>query len=165
MHTKKLYTATSTIAFIFYLILRVACLALLVFCVYMYEENHFVFILLGIIAIFIFILCGEEEIIISEDSISQKTNSVISYLQNSTIKEIFINTIAKAYVEKKPTSTNLEIGLALLLSMYFNSGRTKNTRTTSVFLKLKSGAEEEIVTSLSIKKVNEIVNIINVLTS
>ncbi len=100
----------------------------------MYEENHFVFIFLGIIAIGIFILCGEEEITIYEDRIIQKTNSIISYLQKSTNKEIFINTIVKAYVEKKPSSTKLELGLALLLSIFFSSGRSKTIRTTTIFL-------------------------------
>lgn len=162
MHVKKLYSATSLIAFLFYLLLRVACIALLVFCIYMYEENHFVFILLGIIAILTFMFCGEEEITLHEDRITQKTNSIISYLRKSAGKEIFINTIAKAYVEKKPTSTKLEFGLVLFLSVYFNSGRLKSTKATTIFFKLKSGAEEEIITSLSSKKVNEIVHNINV---
>lgn len=80
MKPKNLYKATSFFSFVFSVLLKMALIALMVFCVYMYNENPAVFIFIGIIALATFMLSGEEEIIIYEDKVEQKTNSIISIL-------------------------------------------------------------------------------------
>jgi hypothetical protein len=136
MKTKKPYTTTSFFDFLFLLLLEMRSIVLFCFCIYMYNENPFVFIILGIIAFAIFILSGEEEIINYEDRIEQKTNSFNAIIFKTKAKSINLNSILNAYIEENPSSSKAEMGVALLLSVFFSSGRLRHTQR-DILQKLK----------------------------
>lgn len=162
MSTKKLYSATSFFVFIFSLLLKIACIALLAFCTYLYEENPFVFIILAIVAIGIFMQSGEEEITIFEDRVEQKTNSIVSIIFKKKDAVIMLKNISKVSKEEKISGTKAEIGIAMILLVLFGNNNTTRNKST-ILIKLKNGVVEKIVTTLSNKKVNEIVYNLNVL--
>jgi hypothetical protein len=161
MHTKKLYSAISFFAFSFSIILKIASIALLIFCIYMYEENPFVFIILAVVSISIFMQSGEEVITIFEDRVEQKTNSIVSIIFKKRDAVIFIKNISNTYKEKKPSGTKEEIGVAMILLVLFGNNNVERNKST-IFIKLKNGAVQKIETTLSNKKVNEIVHNLNV---
>jgi hypothetical protein len=160
---KKLYSAFSFFDFISCLIVRIAAVFTIGFCVYKYEENPFVFILIIITAFWIVFYMGEEEIVIYPNKVVQRNNSILSLVLKSYDKAIEIKKVKKAYIDELSSAALSDIGIAGLLHLLMPKRSRGASKKCTIYLELANGEVDRIETTLSGKRIKEIVHNINVL--
>ncbi len=143
--------------------MRIGAIALIAFSIYKYEENPLVFMGLIIISLFTIFCFGEEEIVIYNNSIVQKNNSLQAIIFNSKQKELNFDSIKRAYVEALVKPSASDIGIAALLLLLLPKINRPSTKTSTICFELKDGQLDKIETTLGIVKLEEVIHNVNIL--
>ncbi len=157
---KRIYKAASDFDFLWSVLMRLLCIAVIVYLLFHYEENSGVIIVLCAFCFFFFITTGNDEIIVYEDKIVSRDTSITSFFLKN--KSYNISEIKSASITKKDASTVIEAGVALIIKTILPKKRSHGKiRETTINLELKNGEILELSSSLHKAKMEEVVKAIN----
>jgi hypothetical protein len=162
--SKRVYTGFSFFQVLWFLFLRVMAVFLMVYVLSNYEENPPVVITISAFLFLLILIIGDDQIVVYQDRIVQKTNSIWSLVINSKGSSYQIENIKLAYLYK-PTIPDPGAGLAaaalyLILPKSYRSPNGSD-RSKPIFLNLKDGTIEEISTYLDESTMEHIVQTVN----
>lgn len=157
---KPIYKAASDFDFLWSMVLRLSCLAGIVFLWFHYEENPTVIIVLCLVCFLFFIIIGNDEIAVYPDRVIMQDTSIVSLFLKS--KSYNINEIKSASIPKEAESTIGEAAIAFIVISLMPRLRTPGrTRPNIINLEFKNGKIIQLSSTLDEAKMEEVVKAIN----
>ncbi len=155
----RLYKGFSVLDFFWTLFLRGACVFGLIYTLPHFEENP---VLITIVVFFLLLgICfiGNEVILIYEDRIVQKPNSLASLFFKRKHKTIAIPQIQRAYLQQASKNSPSETGIAILLAFFLS--RNTSSMLAAISFQLKNGDTIELYTELDTGEREKMVALVN----
>lgn len=157
---KIIYRATSGFDFVYSLLLRVGCIALIVYLASRYEENPPVIIIACIVCFFVFLNIGNDEITVFPDKLLQADTSIMGLIFKSNRVIYEIKDIQAASLPEETGPGLVGMGIIAILTAILPKARGRNARRL-FYLDLKDGKTIAIHSNLGQNKVKNVVRAIN----
>lgn len=159
---KLIYKASSSFDFLWSVLLRMACIAAIIYFSFHYNENPVVIIVLCILCLGFFLLIGNDEITVYEDRVIDSSTSLVSvFLKGKTYN---INNIRSVCIPKEAKATADEIIVAsVLLSILPKMRHIKRSKASIINLELKTGKIIQLSSSIDEDEMRKVAEAINCL--
>ncbi len=126
-----------------------------------YDENPILIIIFSALCLLFILIIGDDQIVVYKDSVSQTTNSLMSFIFKSKGRTYKLDTIKTAYLEPNIKLDFAEIGIIALLAMILPRNTSNSNATRPIYFELKNGETVKFDTNLENKKMKHIVEMIN----
>lgn len=155
---KVVYRGFSLLDFFKAFLFRIGTGALMVSALLHFDENPVVISIVAVLCFCCIFFFGDDQVIVYENRVVQKTNSIASYIFNFKGEVYSYLEIEEAYLDNSIPDVYSSVVIALLS---FISKKRGSDNVHPIFLRMKDGNIKEIPTSLDIYKREKIVDAIN----
>jgi hypothetical protein len=139
-----IYKTSSSIQFLFSLLLRIAYVCVAAIALYHYNENPVVTLAVAFVCALFFLLTGQDNITVSSYAIEYSSSSILRVLRN---KKVFKIAEIKAIKTEGIFSTGDEL---------YNPTMIKDKPLNTIEIELKNGSTVKIPTSIYIDKLKRV---------
>lgn len=158
--SKKLLREFSTVDYFLGILYRTILVGIIVFSSIHHNENPIAFWVFFSLCFLPLILIGSDEIIVYENKVIQKKNSIASMLKIQE-KVYYIDDMSFAALSVPKESTTGEIAAAVVMTLLLPHNHVSSKNRNPIIFRLVNGKTAYFLTGISIAQMQRVVDIVN----
>lgn len=158
--SRKLLREFSTVDYLLSILYRVVLVSVMALSCLHYNENHTAFWIIGFLCFLPLIFIGSDEVIVYENKVVQKKNSLASLLKIQE-RVYYIDDMSFATLSVPKQSTAGEIAGAVVMTLFLPMNRVSTKSSNPIIFRLVDGKTAYFLTRISPAGMQRVVDTVN----